>query len=251
MRQRVLLVDDDVEGSQKIEHALRFEGYDVVSVRSLDSGLALLAKQSFSGVVVEQCWEQDERTGLELCHFLRSRGNTTPVIVLARQGGLAEERRSFDSGADDWVAKPSSPANIGVRIRARVNGRSEMQTLVAGEFHLNLSNFVGRLGAREMCFTERETRFLAILLAEPGRIFSKDELIDKVWGVGYPGSDHAVTTIVKRIRKKLELEPKSPVCLVTVHGHGYRFNPPEAPVHLGKRNLSDRPEPYPLAASGH
>ena len=241
MVQRVLLIDDDLESSRRIANGLSSQDFAVFCARDLDEGLTVLAQESFDAVLVEQHWESDARTGLEVCHYLRGRGSVTPVVVLCHKGGLAEELLSLQSGADDWIAKPSSPINIGARVKKRVRGNSDAQILRADDASLNLQSMQGRFGKREISFTEFEAKFLAVLMAHPGRIFSKNELVERVWGVGYPGTEHALKSIVKRLRKKIEVDPRSPVYLLNLHGQGYRLGSPKLRTYEAQEDLSVRP----------
>jgi len=129
MLQRVLLIDDDSESSRRIANGLSSQDFAVIRAPDLDEGLTLLAQESFDAVLVEQQWERDARTGLEVCRYLKGRGSATPVVVLCHNGGLAEELLSFQCGADDWIVKPSSPINIGVRVKKRVRRPSDAQIL--------------------------------------------------------------------------------------------------------------------------
>jgi DNA-binding response OmpR family regulator len=228
MKQRILLVDEDATSLHRVADGLRFQDFEVVCANNLDQGLEWLGTESFDGVVTELHWSAKNRNGLEICRYLREHQLTTPVIVLSSSPELMEELLSFEAGADDWIPKPSSPTNIGVRVKTRIRRNAPGEVLVAGGFSINLQTFKGWLGEKEIDFTEHEVRFLAVLLEQPGRVFSQKELKRRVWGIRYAGSDNALKSTVKRIRRKIERDPRVPAYLVNIHGEGYRFHPPRS-----------------------
>ncbi|WP_158790832.1 response regulator transcription factor [Granulicella sp. L60] len=220
-------------------------------MRKLDDGLCALNEGTFDTVLVDLCGEEGLLAALSLKGHLREIGSLASVLMISA-GGHLEELSALEAGVDDWIAKPSTPAVVEARLRIRLLRRSEMRSLSAGAFEIDLDSHVGKLGGREICFTETETKVLEVLLEHPGRIVSKMALIERVYGLGYPGTDHGLQSAVKRIRLKIEANPKEPVCLLNVHGQGYRFDPPKIVMSISeapKRTRSDeRPAPELVAS---
>ena len=223
---RVLVVEDDPDIASLLVYNLKAEGYFAESsYRGVDAELRLL--ESPPDLVILD-WMLPDVTGIEICAGLRSREEThsLPVIMLTARGEEAERVRGFSAGADDYVVKPFSVAELMARVRALLRrSRPERiaEFLIVGDIALDRANQRVRRGSRDVHLAPRDFRLLEYLLERPGRVFSRAQLLDGVWGNAAEVDDRTVDVHIGRLRKALcrgrERDP-----IRTVRSTGYSFD---------------------------
>jgi len=225
----VLLVDDDATVREVVAEYLRRAGLDVLEADDGPAAIDLDAEQSPDLVVLDLMLPGMD--GLEVFRRLRARRGHLPVVMLTARGDEADRVLGLEMGADDYVAKPFSPRELVLRVqalarRAALNdqqGRDEGQAREDGDLAVDVRARMATRGGEPLLLTAREFDLLAFLLAAPGRVWSRTELMREVWGWEY-GDESTVTVHVRRLREKVEPDPAHPVRLVTVWGAGYRWD---------------------------
>ena len=223
----ILVVEDDPDLAGLLDLHLTDAGFDVVVAS--DGALALqgLLASSYDAVVLD--WMLPGLTGVEVCERLRAADRTVPVLMLTARGSEADRVRGLECGADDYVPKPFSVREVVARVRAllrRVDyDRPEPPAATIAFDGLTVrpaDRLVQRDGA-PVELTAKELDLLLLFAQHPGRAFSRQELLDRVWGVQFSGYAHTVNTHINRLRAKIEPDPAEPTYVQTVWGIGYRF----------------------------
>jgi DNA-binding response OmpR family regulator len=222
----VMVVDDDVTVREVVVTYLRAAGYDVREASDGESALAALREARADLVVLDLMLPGID--GLEVCGRLRAKGDDVPVIMLTALGSEADRVVGLERGADDYVTKPFSPRELVLRVESvlrRAGERSGAGGSVAdGDLVVDSTEHTATLAGRRLSLTVREFDLLRFFLSHPGQAFSRDELLQRVWGWSF-GDQSTVTVHVRRLREKIESDPTHPVRLATVWGVGYRWEP--------------------------
>jgi DNA-binding response OmpR family regulator len=221
---RVLVVDDDVTVREVVVSYLKAAGHDVVE--AADGADALVAMRSGPADLVVLDLMMPGIDGLEVCRRLRATGDV-PIIMLTALGAEVDRVVGLESGADDYVTKPFSPRELVLRVDAllrRVGEQSKPETgsVTDGDLVVDSGRHEATLDGRVLPLTSREFDLLRFLVSNPGTAYSRDELLQQVWGWTF-GDQSTVTVHVRRLREKVESDPKRPTRLVTVWGVGYRW----------------------------
>jgi len=219
---RVLIVEDEPDVAELERRAFEKEGFRVETVERASLALERLERRPPDLVILDLMLP--DLDGLEVLKFLRFRKELTrvPVIVVSARGEEVDRVLGFELGADDYVVKPFSPRELVLRARAvlkRLRPREEPAVVRYGPIVLYEEEFRVEVEGREVKLTPMEFRLLATLISSPGRVFSREVLLDKVWGYEYEGYARTVDTHIKRLRKKLG--PAGEL-IETVWGVGYR-----------------------------
>jgi DNA-binding response OmpR family regulator len=229
-RPRVLVVDDDAQVRQLLTEALEGEGFAVVEAADGEAALALFEMNPPALVVLDV--RLPGLDGLQLLARIRRAGQV-PVILLTARGEESDRVVGFDLGADDYVVKPFSPREVVARVRAVLRRVAPAAPAAPLAERLEYGDLVIDLAAREVTangravhLTRREFDLLAFLASSPRRVFSREQLLDRVWE-SQPGwqSPTTVTEHMRRLRQQVEADPDQPRHLVSVRGVGYRFEP--------------------------
>jgi DNA-binding response OmpR family regulator len=221
---RVLLVEDDARIRGEMETALREEGCEVTTVESAALARAALSAR-FEVVLLDLGLPDGD--GLDICRALREEGRDVPVIVVTARDAPERRVEGLDAGADDYVVKPFHMDELKARVRSVL--RRSSRTVVDGRVTCGdlwadaRSRRVGR-GERELHLKPREFDLLLYLLRHPGRAWTRDQLLDRVWGLEEAGDTRTVDLHVRRLRVKVEDDPGDPRFIETVWGVGYRMN---------------------------
>jgi DNA-binding response OmpR family regulator len=225
---RVLVVDDDVTVREVVVTYLRAAGHEVDETADGEGALSLLRDRPADLVVLDLMLPGID--GLEVCQRLRDRGDDLPVIMLTALGSETDRVVGLERGADDYVTKPFSPRELVLRVdsvlrRAGERAGTEVRGAVTdGDLVVDSTEHTATLAGRRLSLTVREFDLLRFLLSHPGHAFSREELLQKVWGWSF-GDQSTVTVHVRRLREKIEADPTHPVRLATVWGVGYRWEP--------------------------
>ncbi len=223
-----MIVDDNAEMSTLLAEYFRRLGFEVTEKESGVAALQTAATERFDCFVLDV--SMPEMTGVELLKKLRDRGIQTPALFLTAHDLLEDKVAGFEAGADDYLAKPFSPRELEYRIAALLrrgqisptgtdNDRMEIGELVVDRRRHEVS----RAGAK-IDLTPLEFQILDLLASEPGRAWSRNDLLDRVWSTEYEGYSRNIDPHINRLRKKLEADPKNPLYVLTVRGVGYKLN---------------------------
>ena len=224
---RVLVVEDDSVMAEVVERYLRRDGHDV-RVAS-DGELALTAYRDFQPELVVLDLMLPGVDGLEVCRRIRA-GSDTPIIMLTARVGEVDRLVGFGVGADDYVTKPFSPRELAARVQAVLRRRSRdgpsgPDVLRFGNLRISAQARTVETALGVVDLTAREFDLFLHLAQHPGHVFTRDQLIDAIWGYQAVTDTNAVTVHIRRIRAKLEEDPSRPRYLKTVWGVGYKFEP--------------------------
>lgn len=215
----VLIVDDDPAILEILTAYLQAEGH---TVEAEDDGLAALPRLARADVAIID-WMLPGMTGVELTSYARREYPQLPVLLLTAKGEVEDRLEGLNAGADDYVVKPFSPREVVARVRAllrRVGVREQVQ---AGPLVLDLQGRSATLHGQPIALSRTEYDLLATLAQHPGLIWSRERLMERVWGPDYPGVTRVVDVHITAIRRKLGDDADAPSFIETVRGLGYRF----------------------------
>jgi DNA-binding response OmpR family regulator len=220
---KVLVVDDDTKTVELVRLYLDREGYQVLT--AYDGVEALrLAREGYPDLVVLDLMLPDI-DGLEVCRTLR-RESDVPIIMLTARTTDQDKLTGLDLGADDYVTKPFSPKELAARVRAvlrRLPGERGPEEIKSGELSMNFTTHEAWLADRPLDLTSIEFKLLGVLAKEPGRVFTRANLIEEALGYDFEGFDRTIDVHVLNLRRKLEPDPSHPKYIKTVYGVGYKF----------------------------
>jgi DNA-binding response OmpR family regulator len=223
---RILVVEDEPTVADVVERYLVREGYEVKTVGDGEAGLHLFRTLDPHLVVLDLMLPL--LNGMEVCQEIR-RTAATPVIMLTARGDEMDRVAGFALGADDYLAKPFSPRELVARVKAVLKRsfdplafRGGRRTL--GEICLDANSRTVTLADEDVRLTNREFDLLWFLVTHPGRVYSREQLLELVWGFASTGDATTVTVHVRRLRTKVERDPERPEHLKTVWGSGYRWD---------------------------
>jgi DNA-binding response OmpR family regulator len=221
---RLLLIDDDVKLATAVARGLGAEGFSVEVCHDGGEGLWRASEVQYDLIVLDLMLPG--RNGFQVCAELRQRGNWTPILMLTAKDGDLDEAEGLDTGADDYLTKPFSFAVLVARVRAllRRAGAGGGEVLTLGDLRLDQRRRRVYVGETEVTLTTREFELLAVLMARPDQVLSKQQLIDAVWDIAFDGDPNIVEVYIGRLRRKLD-EPFGRASIRTVRGAGYRLVP--------------------------
>ena len=222
---RILVVDDEPTILDSVGYALQREGFEVSSASDGTEGLRLARTESPDVIVLDVMLPG--LSGREVCRQLRAESDV-PILMLSARGGEIDRVLGLELGADDYVTKPFSLAELVSRIRAllrrRELDRARRDALRIGDLELDLAAHDARIDGVRVHLTPSEFKLVALLASDPGRAFSRAELVRHLWQTEYTGGERAVDAHVVNLRRKLEHDPAEPRRLVTVRGVGYALS---------------------------
>ncbi|SEG99773.1 DNA-binding response regulator, OmpR family, contains REC and winged-helix (wHTH) domain [Nonomuraea solani] len=221
---RVLLIEDDPAVREGLELALTRHGHRVRAVESGELGLERLRAEMPDVVVLDVMLPGMD--GFEVCRRIRAAGQV-PIIMLTARGDDIDVVAGLEAGADDYVVKPVQPRVLQARIGAvlRRIGREQAELERYGELSIDRAALVVAKGGVAVALAPTELRLLLELSATPGRVHTRQQLLESVWEHGYFGDSRLVDACVQRLRAKIEDDSAAPVYVQTVRGFGYRFGP--------------------------
>jgi two-component system response regulator RegX3 len=223
---RVLVVEDEESFSDALSYLLRREGYEVVVAGSGTDALARFDRTGADLVLLDLMLPG--LSGTEVCRALRQRSRVPIIIVTARDSEV-DKVVGLELGADDYVTKPFSSRELVARIRAVLRRGVDVDDLVgsiveAGPVRMDVERHTVSVDGRPVSLPLKEFDLLELLLRNAGRVLTRGQLIDRVWGADYVGDTKTLDVHVKRLRSKIEPDPANPKYLVTVRGLGYKFD---------------------------
>ncbi|GAB2539400.1 response regulator [Brachybacterium huguangmaarense] len=225
---RILIVEDEESFSDPLSYSLRKEGYEVAVAGTGTDGLAIFTAHGADLVLLDLMLPG--MSGTEVCREIR-RTSSVPVIMLTAKDDEFDKVLGLELGADDYVTKPYSSRELLARIKAVLRRRSQEAAgddepealLTAGEISMDIERHVVTVRGDAVALPLKEFELLELLLRNVDRVLTRGQLIDRVWGSHYVGDTKTLDVHVKRLRAKIEADPKNPVHLVTVRGLGYKL----------------------------
>ena len=227
-KKRILVVDDEPNIREVVELYLRREGFDVETAADGAEALASVDRKQPDLIVLDLMLPV--MGGLQLTRTLRDSHYDVPIIMLTAKTEEGDRISGFELGADDYVTKPFSPKELVARVKAVLRRAganplvdSQAQPLTIGAVTINPSTHQVFNNGREITLTAKEFDLLWFMMNHPGQVFSRDQLLDNVWGFDFFGDASTVTVHMRRLREKIEQQPTKPQYILTVWGVGYKF----------------------------
>jgi DNA-binding response OmpR family regulator len=230
----ILVAEDQADIRDLIALNLRGAGYDVQAVPDGAAALASQAERASDLLVLDLMMPAPD--GLEVCKALRARGRATPILMLTAKATELDRVLGLELGADDYLTKPFSMAELLARVKALLRraellrvaqqggaGVATAAPIVNGELEIQPARREVRVAGRALDLTALEFDLLLHFASHPGRVFSRAQLLDAVWGYSHEGYEHTVTTHINRVRAKVEADPMRPRFVLTVRGAGYKM----------------------------
>ncbi len=219
---RVLLVEDDPILTETLQYNLQRERFEVITAENAEDALQAFNRYQPDVVILDVMLPA--RSGFELCRIIRQH-STVPILFLTARTSEEDRVRGLEMGADDYIIKPFSTAELIARIRSVLR-----RVQPAARSQVQFGSVVIDLAARkvyrdgvEVPMTPKEFALLALLATHPGKVFTRDQLLDHIWGLGTYVSPRTVDVHIRWLRSKLEPDPHNPRHILTVRGSGYRF----------------------------
>jgi len=222
---KILVVEDEASFSDALSYVLTKEGYEVVVADTGDGAIAIFEKGGADLVLLDLMLPG--LSGTEVCRQLRARSNV-PIIMLTAKDTEVDKVVGLELGADDYVTKPYSKAELIARIKAVLRRQSDLSesidpVLVAGPVRIDVERHQVNVNNESISLPLKEFELLEFLVRNSGRVLTRAQLIDRVWGSDYFGDTKTLDVHVKRLRAKIETDPANPVFIQTIRGLGYKF----------------------------
>ncbi len=224
----ILVVDDDAEIADLVEIYLCSADYIVHKATNARDGLKLLEKHNIKLAIIDVM--MPEIDGIEMCRRVREKKNI-PIIILSAKSSDIDKIVGLNAGADDYITKPFNPLELTARVKSQLRRYMELNPNIAGasENLLRIKNVVMDISrhkvtvdGREANLTPIEFNILRLLASHPGRVFSTDEIFEKVWNEKFYEANNTVMVHIRRLREKIESDPRNPQIILTVWGVGYK-----------------------------
>jgi len=226
-RVNILLVEDEESFVDALTIGLDREGFDVAVARDGQQAVALFAKENFDIVLLDLMLPK--MSGLDVCRQIRA-SSEVPIIIVSAKGEEVDMVLMLEIGADDYVTKPYRLRELVARIRAVLRRRENHENVTAPDDEIQLGPIRMDIDARrcyvngqEIKLRKKEFALLRLLLENPGRVLTREVLIDRIWGSDYVGDTKTLDVHIKRLRTIIEDNPKNPEHITTVRGVGYRY----------------------------
>ncbi len=231
--ERILLIEDEEVIREAIAESLRQESYEVLIAQDGETGLEMLLHHSKDGSLPIDLLILDLMLpivdGLTLCRLLRGRGNNIPILIISAKSSEADRVTGLDLGADDYLPKPFGLRELVARCRSLLRRcKFQPQTTISPvlklkDIVLNPETSIVHVRGNETYLSPREFRLLEFFMQNPHHVWSREQLIKRVWGTDFVGDSKTLDVHIRWLREKLEVDPSQPQYIVTVRGFGYRF----------------------------
>ena len=224
---RILVVEDEKRLADTLCELLAYHRYTADAAYDGETGLDNALSGIYDAVILDVM--MPKKDGFEVCRNIREESNV-PVILITARGEDFERIMGLDIGADDYIVKPFSPNEVMARVRAVLRRiertgvpKGSSQILRAGDLTVDLDSFTASISGTDVALTKKEIELLWTLASSPGRVFTRDTLLDLLWGADYYGDTRTVDSHIKRLRQKLDAHSHGPWEIKTIWGMGYRF----------------------------
>jgi len=222
---RILVIDDEPQMLLGLRDNLELEGYEVVTAADGEQGLSKALSERPDLIILDLMLPR--KSGLDVCRELRARANTTPVVMLTARSQETDKVIGLELGADDYLTKPFSIAELLARVRAvlrRASGTAGLpEVCTIGEVEVNFRTHQVRRRGERLCLTSREFDLLRYFVLHKGEVVTRDQILNEVWGYEEAPTTRTIDNFVAKLRQKIEVEPHQPEHILTVHGLGYKF----------------------------
>ncbi len=224
MKGRILVVDDDLALSEMLGIVLRGEGLEFVHCADGSSAVAMFRESRPDLVLLDVMLPGID--GIEVCRRIRAESGT-PIVMLTARTDTVDVVVGLESGADDYVVKPFKPQELIARVRARLRRTDdpEPERLDIGDLTIDVAGHAVKRGDTALSLTPLEFDLLVALARKPWQVFTREVLLEQVWGYRHAGDTRLVNVHVQRLRSKIEQDPEHPEIVVTVRGVGYKAGP--------------------------
>lgn len=220
---KVLLVEDDKVLSEQVSSWLTGEGYVVTVSHSGEDAELFLNSSEYDVLILD--WDLPGKSGIEVCKKFREKDDSTPVLFLTGRSSIQDKGTGFESGADDYLAKPFDLQELAYRIKALLRRSKKFHdsaVLKVRDLLLEPHKFRVTLKGKEIKLLPKEFAVLEFLMRHPGEVFSPEALLNKIWSADANVSPEAVSVCVRRLRKKVDTDPEQPL-ISNIHSVGYRL----------------------------
>ena len=229
---KILIIEDHTDLANILSLNLSDLNYSVEHADDGLKGLNYLENETFDLVILDLMLPGMD--GIEICRRIRNQSNYTPVLMLTSKSSELDRVLGLEMGADDYVTKPFSVREVMARIKAlfrrieafslNKNSSAEDNNIVCGNLKVDVDAHNVSVAGRAVDLTAREFDLLHHFINRPGRVYSRTQLLDIVWGYGHEGYEHTVNSHINRLRAKIENDPANPEYILTIWGVGYKFN---------------------------
>ena len=230
----ILVAEDDVNIRNGLADTLDSEGYKVTTATDGEQAMKLFARQGFDLVLLDIM--MPGKSGYDVCRAIREQNKAIPIIMLTAKGEEVDKVVGLQLGADDYVTKPFGVHELLARIAAALrrsreavigqkqkDARSAPDIFSFGKAEINAREYRARAGAKTFDLSDREVKLLDYFRRNPGKVLTRDELLNAVWGIEYLGTTRTLDQHIAQLRKKVEPKPDTPTVITTIHGVGYRY----------------------------
>ena len=226
MPQTVLVVEDDRDLCNLLDYNLTRGGYRVDVIGRVRGGLERIRGSRPDLIILDVMLPDGD--GFDLCRRIRADPGlaSIPILFLTARSEEADRVMGLEIGGDDYITKPFSPRELLARVKAHLRRRSSSKSKVAGPIRVDVDSRRAYLRDQPLSLTATEFRLLELFLSSPGRVFSREQLLNSIWGEGYHVSPRNVDVHIRRLRERIEDTPDDPQWIQTVRGFGYRFEAP-------------------------
>lgn len=222
---QVLIIEDEPALLESIQYSLEREGYEVRTADDGAAGIDLVRRHNPDLVLLDLMLPS--MSGLDVLRAIRTQ-SSVPVIIVTARDAEPDKVAGLELGADDYVTKPFSMRELVARVganmrRSAIDVSTDDVVLVARDVEVDVARHVATVGGREIDLRPKEFALLEMLVMRAGKLVSRDDLISEIWGYDYFGDTKTLDVHIKRLRSKIETDPKDPQYIVTVRGMGYKF----------------------------
>lgn len=225
--QHILIADDNRDITDILSTYSKMEGFEPLVAGDGEEAIKLFDENNPDVVLLDIMMPKVD--GYEVCRKIRSKSNV-PVILITARGEDFDKIMGLDIGADDYIVKPFSPREVMARVRAvmrrmsKVSMEADSENMITvGNLEINLEEYTLHIGGKKISLTKKEIETMWTLATNPNKVFTRDNLLDSLWGFDYFGDSRTVDSHIKRLRAKLDLEEHSSWTIKTIWGVGYKF----------------------------
>jgi DNA-binding response OmpR family regulator len=224
VKRTILIIEDEPHIVLGLRDALEFEGFGVLAAQTGKEGLALARNEAIDALILDLMLP--DTNGYAVCEEMRRISSTVPILMLTARSQESDKIRGLDAGADDYVTKPFSVGELIARLRAifrRVSGRKPSEAIAIGTARVNFAAHTLENGTEVHQLSFYELELLRLLVERAGEPVSRDEILQKIWGLDGHSTNRTVDNFIVKLRKKVEPSPERPKYILTVYGHGYKL----------------------------
>ncbi len=227
MSSRILIVEDDPSIRLGLKRSLEFEGFTVDIARDGEEAIQRAFDKKPDLIVLDLMLPKVN--GFEVCRTVRKYDSTIPIVILSAKGDEGDKVLGLELGADDYVTKPFSIRELTARIKAALRRRKamegEVESFEEGNLRIDFGGQTLTVNEEQRELSTREFNLLRHLIQNRGRVLSRDQILNKVWGYDYDGTPRTIDNFINKLRQKIEEDATDPRWILTVRGSGYKFKP--------------------------